>query len=189
MGELYLSGYAQIDGNGTLTNSGDSTIDGAGTIYVPLVNEKSGVIEANGGELDIYSNVTNAGVLDATGGTLSLLSNVITNTFLVSNVITDIGSLKADSGATISLQNTTIHGGTLTGDGLFTVVGTTILDGSAAPLNNQGDIGLVEAVGSIAELKGTINNTGTIDMGYFPGQGAYPGPYTTTLLIGATATQ
>ncbi len=24
-------------------------------------------------------------------------------------------------------------------------------------------------------------------MGYYPGQGAYPGPYTTTLLIGATA--
>jgi hypothetical protein len=188
-GELHLSGYTQIDGNGTLTNSSNSTIDGAGTIYVPLVNEKSGVIEANGGELDIYSNVTNAGVLDATGGTLFLLSNVITNTFLVSNVITDIGSLKADSGATISLQNTTIHGGTLTGDGLFTVVGTTILDGSAAPLNNQGDIGLVEAEGSIAELKGTINNTGTIEMGYFPGQGAYPGPNTTTLLIGATGTQ
>ena len=104
-----------------------------------------------------------------------LLSNVITNTFLVSNVITDIGSLKADFGATISLQNTTIRGGTLTGDGLFTVVGaTTILDGSAAPLNNQGDIGLVEGEGSIAELKGTINNTGTIDMGYFPGQGCLP---------------
>ena len=188
-GELHLSGYADIYGNGTLTNLGASKIDGAGTIYVPLVNEKSGVIEANGGELDIYSNVTNAGVLDATGGTLFLLSNVITNTFLVSNVITDIGSLKADSGATISLQNTTIHGGTLTGDGLFTVVGTTILDGSAAPLNKQGDIGLVEAEGSIAELKGTINNTGTIEMGYFPGQGAYPGPNTTTLLIGATGTQ
>jgi hypothetical protein len=188
-GELHLSGYTQIDGNGTLTNSSNSTIDGAGTIYVPLVNEKSGVIEANGGELDIYSNVTNAGVLDATGGTLFLLSNVITNTFLVSNVITDIGSLKADSGATISLQNTTIHGGTLTGDGLFTVVGTTTFDGSTAPLNNQGDIALVEGEGSIAKLEGTINNTGTIDMGYYPGQGAYPGPYTTTLLIGATGTQ
>jgi hypothetical protein len=151
-------------------------------------NEKNGVIEAFGGSgLLIYSNVTNAGVLDATGGTMFLLSNVITNTLLVSNVITDVGSLKADSGATISLQNTTIHGGTLTGDGLFTVVGTTTFDGSAAPLNNQGNIELVEGVGSIAKLEGTINNTGTIEMGYYPGQGAYPGPYTTTLLIGATA--
>ena len=135
-------------------------------------NEKNGVIEAFGGNgLSIYSNVTNAGVLDATGGTLSLASNVITNTFLVSNVITDIGSLKVDSGATINLYNTTIRGGTLTGDGLFKVIGpTTILDGSTAPLNNQGDIALFEGEGSTAELEGTINNTGTSIWATSPGR-------------------
>ena len=177
-------------------NNVDDTIVGNGTIgnavtpgSIVLNNEKNGVIEAFGGSgLSIYSNVTNAGFLDATSGTMFLLSNVITNTLLVSGVITDIGTLTAGPGGNISLQNTTIRGGTLTGAGLFTVVGaTTIFDGSTAPLNNQGDIALVEGVGSIAKLEGTINNTGTIDMGYYPGQGAYPGPYTTTLLIGATA--
>ncbi len=104
-------------------NNVDDTIVGNGTIgnavtpgSIVLNNEKNGVIEAFGGSgLSIYSNVTNAGFLDATSGTMFLLSNVITNTLLVSGVITDIGTLTAGPGGNISLQNTTIRGGTLTG--------------------------------------------------------------------------
>jgi len=168
-------------------NNVDDIIIGTGTIgnavtpeSIVLNNETKGIVEAFNGALTIYSNVANAGVLDSTSGTLDLVGNVVTNT----------GTLTAGPGGNITFQNTTIQGGTLTGAGFFTVFGgTTIFDGSSAPLNNQGDIRLLEGVGSIAELKGTINNTGTIDMGYFPGPGAYPGPYTTTLLIGATGTQ
>jgi hypothetical protein len=165
-------------------NNVDDIIIGTGTIgnavtpgSIVLNNETKGIVEAFNGALTIYSNVANAGVLDATGSNsvLSLLDSVITNT----------GSIKVDSGSYASVDNATIRGGTLTGAGLYTIYGVSVFDGSTAMLTNSGDLAIGRT--GTAVLEGTINNTGTIDM-YYAGSGGSSGD-TTTLLIGATATQ
>src|ERR1700722_12054984 len=165
-------------------NNVDDIIIGTGTIgnavtpgSIVLNNETKGIVEAFNGALTIYSNVANAGVLDSTGSNsvLSLLDNVITNT----------GSIKVDSGSYAYVYHATNRGGTLTGARLYTIYGVSVFDGSTAMLTNSGDLAIGRA--GTAVLEGTINNTGTIDM-YYAGSGGSSCD-TTTLLIGATATQ
>ncbi len=173
-------------------NNVDDIIIGTGTIgnastpgSFVLNNEAKGIVEALNGNLSIYSSVTNAGVLDATNGTLNLIDNVITNT----------GSLKAEAGAIISLQNTTIHGGTLTGDGTFDA-DNAVLDGSTAALTNAGNITMstvfVSEVRTLT-LKGTINNNGAIELLPYSGSGGTgpsigSPPIGSDLVIGPSAT-
>jgi hypothetical protein len=139
-----------ISGSGTI---GNSTTPGS---FV-LNNETKGTVAADNGTLSIYSNVTNAGVLEAFSGTLSLVGNVVTNT----------GSLQAASGEVLNLVSTTIRGGTLTGAGTFNAADA-VLDGSASALTNAGTIDMAIQYSNEARtltLKGTINNTGTIELG------------------------
>jgi hypothetical protein len=139
-----------ISGSGTI---GNSTTPGS---FV-LNNETKGTVAAENGTLSIYSNVTNAGVLEAFSGTLSLIGNVVANT----------GSLQAVSGEVLNLESTTIRGGTLTGAGTFDAA-YAVLDGSASALTNAGTIDMAIEYSNEARtltLKGTINNTGTIELG------------------------
>ena len=168
-------------------NNVDDTIEGSGTIGNPsspglivLNNEAKGTVEApNTAEpLTIYSNVINAGVLDAAnGGFLILGGNAVTNT----------GSLRAEAGGEIALQDTTIHGGTLTGAGEFDIGGGAfdldgaVLDGSMSMLTNASTIDMQTGLGletRTLTLEGTINNTGTMEMGTSGtgGAGTFAGP-------------
>jgi len=145
-------------------NNVNDVISGSGTIgnsatpgSFVLNNETKGTVAADNGTLSIYSNVTNAGVLEAFSGTLSLVGNVVTNT----------GSLQAASGEVFNLESTTIRGGTLTGAGTFNAADA-VLDGSASALTNAGTIDMAIQYSNEARtltLKGTINNTGTIELG------------------------
>ena len=149
-------------------NNVNDIIFGTGTIgnlatpgSFVLNNEAQGIVEASGGTLTIYANVANAGVLNATGGTLALVENVVT-------------------------------GGTLSGAGTFTA-DDAVLDGSTAVLTNTSTIDMQALHGETKTLtlKGTINNTGTMELlttetSGFP---LSPGPLPigSDLVIGATA--
>ena len=88
-GGLHLFGYAQIDGNGTLTNLGASQIDGAGTIEVPLNNEAVHslggnaipliVADNNTYSLSLQAAVTNTGELRGAGSAGLIIQNNVNN--------------------------------------------------------------------------------------------------------------
>src|SRR6516165_5973821 len=72
-GKITLSGpYSQIaddspSGSGATLTNVDNVISGSGAIYVRLVNQNNGVINANqSGALQIAYGVTNAGLLEST---------------------------------------------------------------------------------------------------------------------------
>ncbi len=144
-GALTMSGLARIDGvsaSAKLTNLND-TISGVGLIgdgVLTLANLTAGVIDANGATaltLDTAGEtLTNRGLIEATGaGGLTIASTTVNNAG---------GVISADAGAHVSLQNADIQGGTLetSGSGVIRAnLGSTILDGTASALVNQGVIG------------------------------------------------
>ncbi len=144
-------------------NNVDNTISGDGAIgsqataaLLVLNNESHGVINANtlNKALVIYGNVVNSHLLEATGGGgLSLVGNMVTNT---------TGTINADAGSSVSVEGT-IKGGMLEGAGTVELSGGATLDGSTTPLTNAGSV--LFALESFATLKGTINNTGNIEVG------------------------
>jgi hypothetical protein len=174
---IYLNALTHVGGTPLKLNNVNDEIIGTGTIgnaikpgSFVLNNETKGVVEALNGDLTIYSNITNAGVLDSTNGDLKLFDSVVTNT----------GSIKAEAGAAVDL-GATIRGGTLAGAGTIFLDGA-VLDGSGSALTNAGYLLLHQATD--ATLKGTINNTGTLELGLpSGGTGGVP-----TLVIGAAGT-
>ena len=144
-------------------NNVDNTISGDGTIGSPataaslvLNNESLGVINANTNNegLIIYGNVVNSHLMEATGGGgLALDGNMVTNT---------AGTIRADAGSFVSVEGT-IKGGRLEGAGTVGLSGGSTLDGSTTALTNAGNVNFSEE--SFATLKGTINNTGNIQVG------------------------
>ncbi len=92
--------------------------------------------------------------MEATGGgTLDLASALVTNT---------AGTIRADPGAFVFVEQT-VKGGRLEGGGIIGLNGGATLDGSTTPLTNAGNVNF--SVESFATLKGTINNTGNIEVG------------------------
>ncbi|MGA9897112.1 MAG: choice-of-anchor D domain-containing protein [Terriglobales bacterium] len=147
---------------GTLTNV-NNTVQGTGVIGsngLSVVNQAGGIINAStAGTLVVNTpSLTNQGLLEATGGTLQL-----------SNTYNNAGGriLSSGSSASVQLTSATIQGGSLTsanGGVLGTQGGASVtLDGSS-----QGTLTIagtyVGANGSSTVLKGTINNTGTIQL-------------------------
>jgi hypothetical protein len=152
----------------TLSNV-NNTIDGTGIISGAgtLVNQSGGFIQAVGGEqlaLDIATR--NQGTIEATalGGPnfLQINSSVINNTgggviLAESNTAVLIGSDTSIIGGTVTAQSsgaTVITGTNVTFDGGKSVV----LTNTMITINGNVDLN----PGAILNLKGTINNSGTI---------------------------
>ena len=137
----------QGDGNLTLVNGVEGTINATGLLVIDTGNQvvNSGLMEATaGGTLQIDDNVGNAGVIEALG---------------------------AD--ARVLLSNSIIHGGTLTtgsassnADGIFEIASASganlsEFDGSSNGAMTVGAYVQVDGA-AVLELAGTINLTGTI---------------------------
>ena len=163
----------------TLTNI-DNTISGAGLLgsaNLTIVNGKAGVIDANDTNVLIINTgantIANAGLIEATGGGgLTLVNATVANTAT--------GIILAGAGATITLQNDRIIGGSLksAGNGSFRAGDTlSVLDGSTAAgavtLQGPLDIGDNTAV----TIQGAIANSGAISLA--------SGGNTTSLIVGA----
>lgn len=158
-----------IWGNGTvvLTNAGN-VISGAGDIgnggisstgALALVNQSGGIINATGtlNPLRITTPgvaVTNGGLIEATGAAgLDIAATTVNGAG---------GTILAANGSVVRLEAATIAGGTLqtSGTGIFVASGGSTLDGTAATLNNQG---LVEVVDNdTLGAQGNLNNSGTL---------------------------
>jgi hypothetical protein len=164
----------------TLTNNGTilSNVSGQTTTISPtsFTNGATGVVTATNGATVAFntSTPTNQGLLQAnnsggTGGTINLASDTITNTG---------GTILAGNGGTVSLNSTTINGGSLTvnATGTLTFAGTTVLNNVAftnnvpltltgANLRLQGTTGLNSSVVNLSnailsfESSQTLNNT------------------------------
>jgi len=142
---------------GTLTQSSTHTINGHGQITATLTN--SGLVNASlsNTTLDIFSStVTNTGTMEATAGTLS---------FDGGSTITNTGGLILASGANVTLNNTTITGGTLNSSS----GGAFILPdgGSGATLQNitnNGSLLMQRSAGTLL-VTGTLTDNGTIQVG------------------------
>jgi hypothetical protein len=162
---LSLSGGGLVslfgDSNVEITNNVNNEISGAGTVSLSN-NERSGLIVATG-PLAINSSgqtLINEGILEASSdGTLTLNGTI--------NNSSSGGLIEANSSSTedptVVLNNVTLIGGTLSGNGDF--VGTDLtnntLDGLTAAVTNASNVALDFAT---LALEGTINNTGTIEL-------------------------
>lgn len=102
--------------------------------------------------------VINTGTLEATGGAnLHLLGGTFSNN---TGIVQAVGS-----GSTVQVDGATIAGGTLTSSGggeIFTNTSAT-LDGTTNTLTNSGTY--VVQNNASTTILGTINNTGTIQLG------------------------
>ena len=147
----------------TLTNV-SSTISGAGTIggnNLLLVNAKAGVIDATGVNaliLATFNTVTNTGLIETTGaGGLLIRSTTVNGS--------TGGSIAAGNGSTVTVQSSTLVGGTLssTGTGAFQINDRgSILDGTTSTINNAATFNVTN--NNWLYIQGTINNTGSINI-------------------------
>ncbi len=178
-GTLVLSDSAanQIAANGATGSKGatpsltnvDNTISGAGKIGdrtgntaagLTLINQAGGVIDASGAKsLTLYTvgvPIVNDGLFEATGKGGLILDR---------DTIGGAGRILAGAGSTVFLKDSILQGGTLqtSGAGLIQVDGvSSVLDGSAATVNNQGALSIQG--GDALTLKGVIANSGTITL-------------------------
>jgi hypothetical protein len=159
----------------SLSNS--ATISGAGTIGSELLLTNAGTIDASGsnaliihtGDAGIAKSniVNNSGLIEATnpnslGSTGGLR--------IVSSIITGKKSTVEANGATthVDLQSATIQGGTLitlAGGVIQAIDQGSVLDGSsvaAGPVNNKATVNILD--GTFLTIRGTINNTGSINL-------------------------
>ena len=136
-----LTNQETIQGGGTLGDSG-LTLDNQGTVNA---NDTSSALMLVG------ATATNTALMEASGATLTI-ENTVNNSG---------GTIQAQNGSTVLLQSGTINGGSLTtsGTGTFQTESGT-LDGTVnVPTNG----GLFTVSGNNnLNLKGTINNSGTI---------------------------
>jgi hypothetical protein len=145
-------------------NNVDNTISGSGQLganQLTLTNGTAGVIDANQStelRLEPSGGVTNQGLIEATtGGFLRVYNTTVNNT--ATGTIQSVGA-----GANVELDSTTISGGTLvsSGGGVLQNVSNSTLDGSSAPVTLNGSLSVDDT--TTLNLKGTINNTGTIGL-------------------------
>ena len=156
-----------IQGNGVIGNGG-----------LTLVNSKAGTIDANvsGGTLVLNGGggITNTGLLEATNGGTLAFGAVVTNT---------AGNITASgTGSLVSLNNSSVKGGTLNTSGggtieslnTVTLNGVTISTGSTYTASN----------GSTTLVDGTITNDGVIQVNGGAGNNGFFNPNTNTTLTG-----
>jgi hypothetical protein len=174
-GTVLVQGDATLQGGGTVTLGGakaiaslsgmtltnlDNTIQGTGNFILSnLVNQSGGTINANvsGQSLSFGApTMTNAGLLEATnGGKLETGFGIFVTT--INNAG---GTIAALDGGIVTLNNTTVMGGTLNNLSGTLETGVATLDGSTAA-------GAVTIQGTLTnvgrtEILGTINNQGTV---------------------------
>lgn len=189
-----LQGGLQITGNTTLKGTGVVT-GGAGQLLASnappatLINQNvfqgagtmgdSGLTITNQGTInanDVSSNliitgnpITNSSLMEATGGGTLEIRNTVNNTG---------ATIEGQTGSAVLLNTGTINGGTLktTGTGVINSENA-VLDGTVNVVTNEG---MLKASGFNLNLKGTINNTGTIALGKTGGCVALEAPTTLT---------
>jgi hypothetical protein len=162
----------------SLSNS--ATISGGGAIGSELIltNTTTGVIDATGANALIVqtgdSRVTNSSIVKNSGLIEATNPGALANTGglrIVNTTIQAVGTKDAieANGATthVDLQGATIKGGnlvTLNGGVIETFGGDrgSLLDGSVAAINNKGVLDILN--NAFLSAKGTINNTGTINL-------------------------
>jgi fibronectin-binding autotransporter adhesin len=174
-GELMASGNAILKGAGVVigkspfllgsytipaTLLNQSTIEGGGTIgdnNLTVTNE--GTINANSNSLNLTAvgpnSLTNSSVMEASGGGTLEIQNTVNNAG---------GTIEALTDAKVLLNSGTVSGGTLstTGTGIINSENGT-LDGTGSPVALVGSLKVSNSFG--LNLKGTINNAGTIALG------------------------
>jgi hypothetical protein len=153
----------------TLINQ--STFQGGGTMGDSgLTITNQGTINANdvSSHLTTAANpITNSSLMEATGGGTLEIQNTVNNTG---------ATIEAQTGSAVLLNTGTINGGTLKTAGTGVINSeNAILDGTANMVTN---VGTVKASGFNLNLKGAINNTGTIALGKTGGCIALEAPTT-----------
>ena len=172
----------------SLTNAGN-TIVGAGTIgdsHLVLVNKgiingnsasnvlalhtggntitNQGTLEGSGAQgLRIESNADNSGLIEALGTN----ARVAVDSVAITNTSTGV-ILASGAGAHVDLDDITITGGTLRTTGIgaaINLTGANAFDGSGVGLLLNSAAVLNLGDGSSLQLKGTLNNTGTMTIG------------------------
>jgi hypothetical protein len=185
-----LNDYIFGQTNTTMLTNVNNTIAGSGTIgdgSMILVNQTGGIINANTAGKSLVVSVSGTGVGTGVNGTnAGLMESTATNStsgpsqlILSGGTINNTGgTIEALNGGVVQLDNSvTIQSGTLTTDSghgslVETVFGDrAYLDGKTqGALKNSGAFSV--ANNSIAFIKGTINNTGSITL-----NGSYYGTY------------
>ena len=114
-------------GSDTIVNDG-ITFDGYGGFggSITLINNTAGTIDADVSTapfiLDTSQTITNAGTLEATNGATLLIEN---------GSIANTGTIEAAAESQVDLSDETISGGTLTGNGVFEITGSSTIGGNA----------------------------------------------------------
>ena len=181
------TGYLRIDGDVVLTGTGEvvfnspndnlidsvdpadlltigtnqtlRTIAGTSPIYSRLVAKtvNEGTIHADGGglQLDTHLKTNNSQISALNGGKVRIYNTSVDNTN---------GTITAETGSMVEIQNATLTGGTLDGDGSFSVVGATgnIIDSSAAPVIFDSTMEL--GTGDTLTVRGNLENRGVINL-------------------------
>ncbi|MCG8407599.1 MAG: hypothetical protein MI923_20575 [Phycisphaerales bacterium] len=172
------------------------TLTGGGTVTM-TDSDSNWIYQQNGGSLvNVNNTIQGAGNLGWSGAPTAItnqgtvVANETNNTLLCnagSQVFTNTGILRADSGGVLTLSGTggiantggviealdasvvelsgaTIDGGTLqtSGSGVIRTVSVETLDGSVNPVTNAGTLVVQNA--DDLDLVGTVLNTGTIDL-------------------------
>ena len=147
-----------------LTNV-DNTISGGGKLgngQMTLVNQAAGTINATNGSQQLVistgaNTAANAGLIEATGGAgLLIASTKVDNG--TAGIIQAVGSH-------VDLQSATIAGGTLKSSAsgyIRTIDNGSVLDGTTNAVNNQALLNIDP--NTSLTTKGTINNTGSINL-------------------------
>jgi VCBS repeat-containing protein len=135
----------EVDVHGAIDVTGTLTIDPPASYSITNL----GLIEANGGELDVTGeSIANGGTLAAINhGTLKLTSLTVTNT----------GTLSIQSGSTLGLLSANIYGGTLNNAGyLHSVSGANTVSAAVA------NAGTIEVTAGTLDLAGGLSGGGAL---------------------------
>jgi fibronectin-binding autotransporter adhesin len=164
-GTINVTGTGAMTGVGITIDSGgivEAAVGGVLTIAAsgaPVVIANRGTLEAKGGELDISGEaVTNTGKLQAINdGTLKLTSLKVTN---------DDGTVSAESGATLNIENATIAGGAVNIAGTLNAAGIDAIDAADIDIAStgiveaaKGAVLTIDCAGAVVE----ITNHGTLE--------------------------
>ena len=189
-GELLVSGSATLKGAGTVIGKAPLLL-GSYTIPATLLNQST--IEGGGTIGDSYLTVTNQGTINANNASNPMIivgPNALTNTATIEasggatleirNTVNNTGAtIEAQAGSKVLLNTGTVNGGTLSTSGAGVIQSENgTLDGSVNVVTNQGM--LLTASGFNLNLKGTINNNGTIALSKTGGCAALNAPTTLT---------
>src|SRR6202035_3221697 len=147
--------------NASITIAATGTLEAtAGTLTIdPSSIDNSGLLEANGGELDIdnVTTFTNAGTLLATdNSTLVLSGDIVSNSGTV-----EVDYVDATHFSTLSFEGSSISGGTVTVDGLFDSTGTSSISNASITIAATGT--LEATAGTLTIDPSSTDNSGLLE--------------------------